>query len=124
MIAVATVAAGGGTTPRPTFGEVSAGRTGHAEAVQIAFDPRRISYRELLERVWESHDATRMRGNDRYRSAIFTHSPEQAAIARDLKEELERSAGRPLVTAVTPATRFYRAQDHHQRYLEKRGAVA
>ena len=99
MIGVATVAAGsfwgvealfqymagvlatevgytGGTTPRPTYEEVSTGRSGHAEVVQIAFDPRRISYRELLERFWQSHDATRLRSKDQYRSAIFAHSPE------------------------------------------------
>jgi len=147
MIAVATFAAGcfwgvealfqyvpgvlatqvgytGGTTTRPTYREVCSGATGHAEAVQIVFDPRRISYRELLERFWENHDATRGRAKPQYRSAIFTHSPEQAAIAQAVKEEVERAEGRPLVTEITPLRRFYRAEDYHQRYLEKLGAVA
>jgi peptide-methionine (S)-S-oxide reductase len=114
----------GGTTRHPTYGDVRAGATGHAEAVRIVFDPGRISYRELLERFWENHDATRRRAKDQYRSAVFTHSPEQAAIARAVKREVERAEGHALVTEITPFTRFYRAEEHHQRYLEKVGAVA
>jgi peptide-methionine (S)-S-oxide reductase len=114
----------GGTSPRPTYREVCSGATGHAEAVKIVFDPRRMSYRELLERFWENHDATRARAKAQYRSAIFTHSPEQAAIAEAVKRELEHAEGRPLVTEIAPLRRFYRAEDYHQRYLEKLGAVA
>jgi peptide-methionine (S)-S-oxide reductase len=114
----------GGSTRHPTHAEVCRGATGHAEAVRIVFDPGRISYRELLERFWENHDATRRRAKDQYRSAVFTHSPEQAAVARAVKHEVERAEGRALVTEITPFTRFYRAEEHHQRHLEKLGAVA
>ena len=114
----------GGTTPHPTYAEVCAGATGHTEAVRIVFDPGRISYRELLERFWENHDATRRRAKDQYRSAVFTHSPEQATIARAVKEEVERAEGYAVVTEIRPFSCFYRAEDHHQRYLEKLGAVA
>ena len=121
----------GGTTENPTYREVCTGRTGHAEVVQVEFDPQRVSYETLLELFWEVHDPTTLnrQGPDtgtQYRSAIFTHGPEQAAAARASKERLQAS-GRvrgPIVTEIAPASAFYMAEDYHQQYLEKRGAAS
>jgi peptide-methionine (S)-S-oxide reductase len=118
----------GGTTINPTYGQVCTDRTGHAEAVEVSYDPARVSYDELLRVFWEIHDPTQRnrQGPDvgtQYRSAIFYHDPQQEAAARASKEQLERSGvhRRPIVTEVVPAQTFYRAEDHHQQYLEKRG---
>ncbi|HEY2930794.1 MAG TPA: peptide-methionine (S)-S-oxide reductase MsrA [Acidobacteriota bacterium] len=127
---VAATAVGyiGGTLPEPTYEDVCTDRTGHAEAVEVQFNPSRVSYRELLKVFWENHDPTtpNRQGPDvgtQYRSAIFYHTPEQEAEASNSKEELERSGRfkRPVVTEIVPASRFYRAEDYHQQYLEKRG---
>jgi len=117
----------GGHVANPTYEDVCSGRTGHAEAVRVMFDPERISYEDLLEVFWRIHDPTQVdrQGPDvgpQYRSAIFTHSEEQAATACASKEERERS-GRPIATTIEPAGRFWRAEAYHQRYLEKRGAA-
>jgi peptide-methionine (S)-S-oxide reductase len=117
----------GGTLEDPTYEDVCTGRTGHAEVVQIEFDPARISYEELLEIFWSGHDPTtrNRQGPDigtQYRSVVFFHGPEQEAAARASKEKLERS-GRcrgEIVTEITPASRFYPAEEHHQCYLAKR----
>jgi peptide-methionine (S)-S-oxide reductase len=121
----------GGHTENPTYKDVCTDRTGHAEVVQVTFDPAQVSYEKLLEVFWEEHDPTQVnrQGPDfgkQYRSAIFFHSPEQEAIAKKSKAALEASGKfrRPIATEITPATTFYRAEDYHQRYLEKRGAAS
>jgi peptide-methionine (S)-S-oxide reductase len=118
----------GGTTENPTYEEVCRKNTGHAETVEVDFDPKRVPYDRLLEVFWENHDPTTLnrQGPDvgeQYRSAIFFHDPEQEREARASKEKLEKSGRyrRPVVTEITPASRFWRAEDYHQQYLEKRG---
>jgi peptide-methionine (S)-S-oxide reductase len=118
----------GGHTKNPTYKDVCTDTTGHAEVVQVEYDPAVVSYDELLNVFWQSHDPTQVnrQGPDfgtQYRSAIFFHTPEQGASARASKEKLERSGKfrKPIATEITPATEFYRAEDYHQQYLEKRG---
>ncbi len=118
----------GGSVANPTYEQVCTDRTGHAEAIEIKFDPAEVSYKQLLETFWASHDPTTLnrQGPDvgrQYRSAIFYHTPEQEAEARASKAELERSARfrRPIVTEITPASEFYAAEEYHQQYLAKRG---
>src|SRR5256885_11654471 len=118
----------GGELVNPTYEDVCTDRTGHAEVVQITFDPAKVSYEQLLSVFWETHDPTTLnrQGPDigtQYRSAIFFHSPEQEAVARKSKAEIEASGKfrRPIVTEITPASTFYRAEEYHQKYLEKRG---
>jgi peptide-methionine (S)-S-oxide reductase len=118
----------GGNFPHPTYREVCSGRTGHAEAVEVTFDPAKVSYDQLLDIFWGVHDPTTMnrQGPDvgeQYRSAVFYHSAEQEKAARASKELLEKSGRlpRPVVTEITPASVFYRAEEYHQKYLEKRG---
>ncbi|HET9515379.1 MAG TPA: peptide-methionine (S)-S-oxide reductase MsrA [Gemmatimonadales bacterium] len=118
----------GGRVPNPTYQAVCSGATGHAEAVQISFDPAVISYRKLLELFFAFHDPTTLnrQGPDigtQYRSAIFTHSAEQEAEARQLIRELDE-AGRfpaPIVTRVAAASTFYPAEDYHQQYYQRNG---
>jgi peptide-methionine (S)-S-oxide reductase len=127
---VADVAVGysGGNYPDPTYRDVCTGRTGHAEVVEIDYDPEKVSYAKLLEVLWSIHDPTtpNRQGPDvgtQYRSAIFTFDAEQAAEAKASKEA-ENASGRhrrPIVTEITPASTFYRAEEYHQRYLEKNG---
>jgi peptide-methionine (S)-S-oxide reductase len=119
----------GGTLQNPSYEQVCTGRTGHAEVVQVEFDPERVSYDELLDVFWELHDPTQLnrQGPDRgtqYRSAIFFHSPEQEAAALASREREQTRHGKPVVTEVTPASDFYRAEEYHQRYLEKRGLAS
>ena len=118
----------GGTSTNPTYKQVCTDRTGHAEAVEVSYDPARVSYDDLLRVFWENHDPTQRnrQGPDigtQYRSAIFYHDSEQEAAARASKERLERSGAhkRPIVTEIVPAQTFYQAEDYHQQYLEKRG---
>ncbi len=118
----------GGTTENPTYKDVCTDRTGHAEAVQVIYDPARVSYEDLLTVFWENHDPTQLnrQGPDvgtQYRSAIFFHSPEQEKAALASKEQLAASGRfkRPIVTQIVPAAEFYRAEEYHQQYLEKRG---
>ena len=126
-----TVGYSGGTFPNPTYHDVCTGRTGHAEVVEVEFDPARVSYQDLLRVFWENHDPTTLnrQGPDvgtQYRSEIFFHSPEQQAAALASKQELERTGAykRPIVTAILPAAPFYRAEEYHQQYLEKRGQAS
>ena len=121
----------GGHSPEPSYEEVCSGQTGHAEAVRVTFDPERIGYDQLLEVFWTTHDPTQLnrQGPDigtQYRSAIFTHGPEQDAAARtSLARQAETGyAGRRIVTEIVPAEVFYMAEDYHQQYLEKRGRAA
>jgi peptide-methionine (S)-S-oxide reductase len=118
----------GGTLQHPSYRDVCTDRTGHAEVVDIEFDPARVKYEDLLAVFWEVHDPTQLnrQGPDvgtQYRSVIFFHSPAQEAAARDSKEKLEESGHyrRPIVTAIVPAGQFWRAEEYHQQYLEKRG---
>jgi peptide-methionine (S)-S-oxide reductase len=118
----------GGNLDNPTYEDVCTGRTGHAEAVEILFDPRLISYQQLLKVFWENHDPTTLnrQGPDigeQYRSVIFYHNEEQKRLAQASKEKLQKS-GRyrnDIVTQIVPATTFYKAEDYHQQYLAKRG---
>ena len=117
----------GGAFPNPTYQDVCGGNTGHAEAVQVEFDPAIISYGKLLDVFWRSHNPSRPRHDDdsgsQYRSAIFFHDGAQEAAARESKETLQNS-GRydtPIATEIVPATMFYRAEEYHQRYAEKHG---
>jgi peptide-methionine (S)-S-oxide reductase len=123
-----TVGYTGGTMKNPSYEDVCSGRTGHAEAVQVEFDPTQVSYQELLTVFWKSHDPTTLnrQGPDvgaQYRSAIFFHDLNQEAAARSSKGALENAGAfkRPIVTEITPASEFYRAEDYHQQYFEKRG---
>jgi peptide-methionine (S)-S-oxide reductase len=118
----------GGHTESPTYQQVCAKGTGHAEAVEVVFDPTRVSYDELLEVFWSSHDPTQVdrQGPDvgtQYRSAVFFHTPEQEAAARASKQRLEGGGTlpRPVATEITAAATFWPAEDYHQQYLAKRG---
>jgi peptide-methionine (S)-S-oxide reductase len=121
----------GGNAPNPTYKDVCTGTTGHAEAVEVEYDPAKLSYDRLLEVFWENHDPTQLnrQGPDwgkQYRSAIFFHSPEQEAAAKVSKEKLEKSHrfSKPIVTQIVPAVTFYEAEDYHQQYLEKKGLAS
>jgi peptide-methionine (S)-S-oxide reductase len=121
----------GGQTLNPTYKEVCTDRTGHAEAVEVDYDPANVSYDDLLKVFWENHDPTQVDGQgpdigSQYRSSIFFHSPEQEAAARASKAQLEKSGKfrRPIATEIVPAVAFYPAEDYHQQYLEKRGLAS
>ena len=118
----------GGHTENPTYKDVCTDRTGHAEVVEIEYDPSKVSYDQLLNVFWNEHDPTQVnrQGPDfgtQYRTVIFYHTPEQERIARASKEALEKSGrfSRPIATEIVPAQTFYRAEDYHQQYLAKRG---
>ncbi len=118
----------GGVVKNPTYKDVCGGMTGHAETVQVEFDPSVVSYDELLDAFWSMHDPTTLnrQGPDigsQYRSAIFFLNSDQEKAARASKERLERSGkfDRPVVTEITPASEFFRAEEYHQRYHEKHG---
>jgi peptide-methionine (S)-S-oxide reductase len=127
----AIVGYSGGHTENPTYKEVCTDETGHAEVVQVTFDPAKVSYEQLLDAFFKLHDPTQVnrQGPDfgkQYRTAIFFHSPEQEAAAKKAKAALEASGKfrKPIATEITPAKAFYRAEEYHQRYLEKRGAAS
>jgi|SRR5579871_2520297 len=118
----------GGTTSNPTYRDVCSDRTGHAEVVEVTFDPKRVPYEKLVDVFFANHDPTQLnrQGPDvgtQYRSVIFTHGPEQEAVARAKKAALEKSGKfhRPVVTAIEPAPAFWRAEEYHQSYFEKNG---
>ena len=118
----------GGSFQNPTYEDVCTGRTGHAEVVQVEYDPAEVSYEELLDVFWVCHVPTTLnrQGPDvgaQYRSVIFFHTPEQEAAAKASKANLQASGRytRPIVTEIVPASEFYRAEEYHQQYLEKRG---
>jgi peptide-methionine (S)-S-oxide reductase len=121
----------GGSLTNPSYEDVCTGRTGHAEVVEVTFDPAGVSYEQLVDVFFTHHDPTTLnrQGPDRgtqYRSAIFYHDEEQRGVAEAARERWNRS-GRwrsPIVTEVTPASTFYRAEEYHQRYLEKRGMAS
>jgi peptide-methionine (S)-S-oxide reductase len=121
----------GGTLKNPTYEDVCTGRTGHAEVVQVEYDPAKVSYEKLLSVFWENHNPTQLnrQGPDtgtQYRSAVFYHDEAQKAAAEASKAEMERSGhyNKPIVTEITPASQFYRAEEYHQQYLEKRGLAS
>jgi peptide-methionine (S)-S-oxide reductase len=118
----------GGSVENPTYKQVCTDLTGHAEVVQVEYDPARVSYEQLLELFWANHDPTQLnrQGPDigtQYRSVVFYHTPEQQAVAEESKQRLEGSGrfNRPIVTQIVPAQTFYRAEGYHQQYLAKRG---
>ncbi len=118
----------GGTPRNPTYEDVCTDQTRHAEVVEVTYDPAKVFYNQLLKVFWEIHDPTTLnrQGPDvgtQYRSVIFFHAPEQGAAARASKEKLEqaRAYKRPIVTEITPASEFWRAEEYHQQYFEKRG---
>jgi len=121
----------GGAMPNPSYKDVCTDETGHAEVVEVTFDPAKVSYDQLLDVFWQNHNPTTLnrQGPDigtQYRSAIFFHSPEQEAAARASKDRQHASGrfSRPIVTEITPASTFYRAEEYHQQYLEKRGLAS
>jgi peptide-methionine (S)-S-oxide reductase len=121
----------GGHMANPSYKDVCTDETGHAEVVQVTFDPEKVSYEKLLDAFWQMHDPTQVnrQGPDfgsQYRSAIFFHSPEQEAAAKKSKAALEASGKlrRPVATEITAAGTFWRAEEYHQKYLEKRGATS
>jgi len=121
----------GGHMDNPTYKDVCTDETGHAEVVQVTFDPAKVSYEKLLDAFWQMHDPTQVnrQGPDfgsQYRSAIFFHSPEQEAVAKKSKAALEASGKlrRSVATEITAAGPFWRAEEYHQKYLEKRGATS
>ena len=127
-VIVTAVGYQGGTTPNPTYEESCTGRTGHAEVVRVVYDPAVVSYEHLLSLFWEDHDPTQgmRQGNDvgtEYRSAIFTHSPEQLATALASREmfatELSKAGYGEITTEIREAPEFYFAEDYHQQYLAK-----
>jgi len=124
----AIVGYAGGSKENPTYEDVCADETGQAEVVEVEFDPAQISYDQLLDVFWSNHNPTMLnrQGPDvgtQYRSVIFYHSPEQKAAAEASKESLAKSGkfNRSIVTQIEPAPEFWRAEEYHQRYLEKRG---
>lgn len=120
----------GGTMENPSYQDVCTDRTGHAEVVQVEFDPKKLSYGQLLDVFWANHDPTtrNRQGPDvgaQYRSVVFYHSPEQKQQAEEAKKALSESGKfkRAIVTEIEPAPKFFRAEEYHQRYLAKRGAT-
>jgi peptide-methionine (S)-S-oxide reductase len=118
----------GGRLQNPTYKQVCTDRTGHAEAVRVTYDPNAVSYQDLLDVFWKIHDPTTMnrQGSDvgtQYRSAIFYHTPQQQALARASMQRLQEANKfkKTIVTQIVPAPEFYRAEEYHQRYLEKQG---
>jgi len=119
----------GGHSTDPTYEEVCSHATGHAEAVEVDFDPERVTYQDLLDRFWQIHDPTQVNRQgwdigDQYRSAVFTHDDEQARLARESMQRAQQRFRKPIATQIVPAERFYRAEEYHQQYLEKRGRAS
>jgi peptide-methionine (S)-S-oxide reductase len=116
----------GGHTTTPTYREVCGHETGHAEAVEVEFDPRQVSYEDLLGVFWSLHNPTAPnRGpGSQYRSAIFVHTEEQGLVAKGSKKSVQTRFIAPIVTEITPATEFWEAENYHQQYYEKHGMAA
>jgi peptide-methionine (S)-S-oxide reductase len=116
----------GGALENPSYEDVCSHTTGHAEVVEVTYDPERVSYDELLRVFWDKHDPTQLNRQgwdvgDQYRSVVFVHDEEQRAAAEASKQREQARWSRPIVTQVVPAETFYPAEDYHQQYLEKRG---
>ncbi|HVR47049.1 MAG TPA: peptide-methionine (S)-S-oxide reductase MsrA [Candidatus Binatia bacterium] len=119
----------GGQTDNPTYRQVCGHTTGHAEAVEVTFDAQRVTYDELLNVFWQIHDPTQLNRQgpdvgDQYRSAIFTHGAEQERAAAASRDREQQRYDRAIVTQIVPATRFWAAEEYHQRYFEKNGGAA
>ncbi len=121
----------GGTTTDPSYRDVCGHTTGHAEVVEVEFDPQQVSYEQLLNVFWENHDPTQLNRQgpdvgDQYRSVIFYHTPQQQATALASKAHLEAAHiyTKPIVTQIAPTPTFYRAEEYHQRYYEKHGIAS
>lgn len=121
----------GGNVDNPTYEQVCSHSTGHAEVVEVEYDPSEVGYEDLLETFWSNHDPTQLnrQGPDvgsQYRSVIFFHDSDQESRAKRSKQELDSSGrlGSPIVTEIVPAETFWRAEDYHQQYLEKRGLAS
>lgn len=117
----------GGHVDNPGYEMVCSGQTGHAEVVQVEFDPDKVSYEELVDKFWEIHNPTQVNRQgldigDQYRTAIFTHSDEQADGARRSLEREQENHRKQIATSIEPATGFWKAEEYHQCYLEKRGS--
>lgn len=119
----------GGAIANPSYEDVSTGTTGHAEVIQVTYDPAKISYDELLQAFWQSHDPTQLnrQGNDvgtQYRSVIFYHNEDQHKLAEMYKQKLDVSGAydKPVVTEIAPLTDFYKAEDYHQNYYNENGS--
>ncbi len=124
-----TVGYTGGKTKNPTYEQVCTNKTGHAEAIQIMYNPEQIKYDRILETFWSIHDPTQLnrQGPDigtQYRSAIFHHSEEQKKIAEQSKESKQKQYNKKIVTEIIPAQEFYPAEEYHQKYLEKQGVTS
>lgn len=116
----------GGHADEPTYQQVCSDTTGHTEAVEVVYDPARVSYGDLLEVFWRLHDPTQVnrQGPDvgsQYRSAIFTHDEEQTRAAKESKQATEERLGKPVATEIVPADAFWDAEEYHQQYFEKQG---
>ena len=124
-VAKTTVGYMGGNTKNPTYEQVCTDKTGHAEVIQIEYDPEQINYEQLLETFWNIHDPTRLnrQGPDigtQYRSIIFYHNETQKKLAEELKQKQQQKTNKKIVTEITPSQEFYPAEEYHQKYLEKR----
>ncbi len=126
-----TVGYMGGNLKNPTYGDVCTDKTGHAEVIQIEYDPKKVSYEELLEIFWDLHDPTQLnrQGPDfgkQYRSVIFHHNEQQKKIAEKSKDKLAKSQkySKPIATEITKAGEFYKAEEYHQKYLQKKGLAS
>ena len=116
----------GGRLDNPTYEDVCSHTTGHAEVVEVTYDPDQVSYEQLLDVFWHKHDPTQLNRQgwdigDQYRSVVFFHDEEQRAAAERSKQEEQAQYRKPIVTQIEPAPTFYEAEDYHQQYLEKRG---
>jgi peptide-methionine (S)-S-oxide reductase len=127
----AAVGYAGGHKENPTYAEVCSGGTGHAEVVQVEYEPAQVSYENLLAAFWDLHDPTQVNRQgpdvgDQYRSVVYFHSPEQESAARTSKDQLDSSGAfnRPVTTVIEAAPTFWRAEEYHQRYLEKNSRAA
>ncbi|HEX8373133.1 MAG TPA: peptide-methionine (S)-S-oxide reductase MsrA [Chthoniobacterales bacterium] len=114
----------GGKTANPNYGEVSSGKSGYAEAIELTYDPEKVTYSQLLEIFWRSHDPTDARGvapdfGPQYRSALFYRTPEEKRAIEQLKVTLEQKLGKPVATQIVPFEKFYPAEDYHQDYVKK-----
>lgn len=119
----------GGHVDNPTYRQVCGHTTGHAEAVEVTFDPQQVDYEQLLSLFWQIHDPTQLNRQgpdvgDQYRSAIFTHGEEQERLAIASRDREQHNYTRPIVTQILPAPRFWPAEEYHQRYFEKNGGGA
>ena len=119
----------GGTTEHPSYRQVCSHTTGHAEAVEVTYDPSRVSYEQLLDVFWQIHDPTQLNRQgpdvgDQYRSAIFTHGAQQQEAAVASRDREQTRCGKPIVTQIIAAPTFWAAEEYHQRYFEKNGGAA